>query len=828
MKKVYTYTFLALYLCTSVLTLFAQDRYMEPPKEIAALMMVPPLPETSFSNNYKKYAIVESSTPMNDITYIADFEYKIAGIRIHPANFTASRLSFSSSIRLADVATGNIVDVVGMPNNAQITSVKWSPTDKYLCFLHHTPHELELWRIEVAAAKAQKINSYPLNAVLCGNNAYDFLDDERILYLSVPDGVGAIPEPPAVPTGPVIQESYGKTNKLYTYTDLLTSYYDEQLFDYFATVQFAVFSPQGSTRIGPKAIVKSFTLSPNGNYMMVSTEHKPYSYQQAHSDFPGKLEMWDTKGNLIQLLQDNTKENEEEASAKERSSKEPRKSDYAWRADMPAVLVWTEQAANNQTEEEKKEAPEQKYTTAVYQLQAPFDGEKQLVIRPEYKIGTILWGNSKFAVYTETSTKQKVKNTLSFVPADTTKAPVLLYSESTEVDSLGVFPVIGSPHMVKNSYGANVVFVDDKLSYIYLTYINRFTLDHGTRKDSGGDNMFFIDRFDLKTKKAVNLWTGKAPYNESVVAITDFKNLKFISLRQSVKEVPNYYIIDPKANKMQQITFYTDPCPALRAIQKQLVTYTRKDGVPLTAMLYLPADYDQERDGKLPVYMWGYPRDYKCVADALKDRPSRYLFNVSHYFYIVTQGYAVLDFSAPIIATNTKQPANDVFREQLIMNAEAAINYIDSVGIGDRNRVGVCGHSYGAFMTATLLAHTKLFKAGIARSGAYNRTLTHNGFQGEQRTYWKAPQFYYEMSPFSYANQIKTPILLIHGQMDNNSGTFPIQSERLYHALIGLGGNVRYVQLPYESHGYSAKESQLHVMYEVITFMDKHVKNAKP
>jgi len=895
--------------------LSAQDTYMEPPKELVEIMMAPPLPETIFSNGYKKYAVIAKDSPMNEMAYLAGPEYKIAGTRINPANFTASRLSFSHSIRLADVATGKTTEVSGMPENPRITGVRWSPTDKYLCFLHHAPQELELWRIEVATAVAQKINKHPLNAVLGGNSVFAFLDDEQIIYVAVPKDLGAIPKPPTLPVGPVIQENLGKTTKLYTTTDLITSYYDEQLFDYFATVQFVVFTPEGSNFIGQSAIVRSFSLSPNKNYMLVTTINKPYSYQQAFGSFPNKLELWSTQGEVIKVLERNSGDEESEGRGN-RNSTAPRISGYAWRNDMPETLVWKETirppsdstlrdstqrnttlrgsarsdttlkvsarvdttlkvSAGNDTRlsgsaridstlrgsagsdmrlsgsaridstlsgsslsgsarsdmtaagASRAERPEPKFTTALYQLHAPFDGEKQLVVKPEYPLGQVTWGNGTFALYTATSTKEKSKYTYRFVPADTITPHILLYSESTEVDSLGVFPVLGNPYLIKNRYGADVVYVDDKLSYLYFAYIPRFTLDHGTRKDSGGDNMLFIDRFDLKTKKAVNLWTGKAPYHETVVAITDFKNLKFISLRQSVTEVPNYFIVDPKANKMQQISFYTDPCPALRAIQKRLVTYTRKDGVPLTAMLYLPADYDQERDGKLPLCLYGYPRDYKCAADAIKDRPSRYLFNVSHYFYIATQGYAVMDFSTPIIAQHTKAQANDRFREELIMNAEAAINYIDSVGIGDRERVGVYGHSYGAFMTANLLAHTKLFKAGIARSGAYNRTLTHNGFQGEQRTFWKDPQFYHEMSPFFYADKIKTPILLIHGQMDNNSGTFPIQSERLFHALLGLGGNVRYVQLPFESHGYSAKESQLHVMYEMVTFMDKHLKGAK-
>ena len=849
MKKLFKISFAASLFCAAIVPVSAQDNYLEPPKEIMELMTATPLPETSFSNNYKMFAVVQRENSMNDIAYIAGPEYRIGGVRINPANFAATRLNFSNSIRLGSVATGKIVEVTGMPLNAQITSVKWSPNDSYLCFLHHAPKELELWKIDVATAKAQKISTYPVNAVFGegreGDNVYTFLDEERILYKSVPEDIGAIPNAPVLPMGPIIQESYGKTRSVRTVADVMRSYYDEQLFDYFATVQLVVIGPQGSEKVGPKAIIRSITLSPNKNSMLVTTEYKPYSYQQGHTSFPNKLEIWNVKGEVVKLLEDNTKEEETPVRGAggrgANENREPRKSGYGWRGDMPETLVWTEsltpppagrgQAADDQQDGEKKDEPEPTYTSSVYQLHAPFDGEKQLVIKPMYRIGQVTWGNSKFAVYNEASTKDKIRNTFSFVPADTTTAPVLLYTESTEVDSLGVFPVVGRPYMTRNNYGVNVVYVDEKFSYIYLVSGGAMG-GGGMRKDSEGDNVNFIDRFDLKTKKTTNLWTSRAPFSESVEAIIDLNNVRFISLRQSAKDVPNYFLTDTRTRRApQQLTFYTDPCPAMRLIQSRLITYERKDGVKLSAMLYVPADYNQERDGKLPVFMYGYPYEYKSAADAEKARPARYNFirpNASSHVYVVTQGYAVLDgFSVPIIAENTKKEPNDVFRAQLIMDAEAAINYIDSIGIGDKNRVGVGGHSYGAFMTANLLAHTKLFKAGIARSGAYNRSLTPNGFQSESRTYWKAPQLYFEMSPFSYANQIKTPILLIHGQMDNNDGTFPVQSERLFHALTGLGGNVRYVQLPNESHGYAAKESQFHVLYEMVTFLDKHVKNAK-
>ena len=168
---------------------------------------------------------------------------------------------------------------------------------------------------------------------------------------------------------------------------------------------------------------------------------------------------------------------------------------------------------------------------------------------------------------------------------------------------------------------------------------------------------------------------------------------------------------------------------------------------------------------------------------------------------------------------------HDTFLEQIVAAAQAAIDKAASMGVADPERVGVGGHSYGAFMTANLLAHCDLFGTGVARSGAYNRTLTPFGFQAERRPLWEAPEIYFKVSPFMHADKIDEPLLLIHGMMDNNSGTYPMQSERLYAAIKGNGGSARLVMLPAESHGYRARESVLHVLAEMIDWFDRHLKD---
>jgi dipeptidyl aminopeptidase/acylaminoacyl peptidase len=284
---------------------------------------------------------------------------------------------------------------------------------------------------------------------------------------------------------------------------------------------------------------------------------------------------------------------------------------------------------------------------------------------------------------------------------------------------------------------------------------------------------------------------------------------------------------DVGANRVTALTAFTDPAPQFAGVSAQLITYTRADGVRLSAKLYLPAGYSKEKQGRLPFLFWAYPQEFKTAAAAAQVIGSPYRFTrptgPSHLF-VLTQGYGVLDGpTMPIIGEGTKEP-NDTYVDQLVASAQAAVDKVVALGVADRDRIAVGGHSYGAFMTANLLSHSRLFRAGIARSGAYNRTLTPFGFQAEERDYWKARDIYTRMSPFSYADSVSAPILLIHGMADDNSGTFPIQSERYYAALKGNGKVARLVMLPAEAHGYRARESIGHTLWEMVAWLDKYVK----
>jgi dipeptidyl aminopeptidase/acylaminoacyl peptidase len=392
----------------------------------------------------------------------------------------------------------------------------------------------------------------------------------------------------------------------------------------------------------------------------------------------------------------------------------------------------------------------------------------------------------------------------------------------------------GNPVTEKNQWGRDVIKV--------IENGNKLLMNNPIGSSPKGD-LPFLATFDLTTKKTDIIWRSNEGYFENVIRVMDADKLQLLTRRESEKEMPNYWIKNLSAGSGgklkiadKQLTNFKNPYPQMEGVSKEKIKYKREDGVDLTGDLYLPKGYDKNKDGPLPVFIWAYPAEFNSAADAAQIRGSEHRFTLVNWgspVFYVTQGYAVLNNAEmPIVATNkdnAKQPAakpNDNFIDQLRMNAEAAINKLADMGVGDRNRVAVGGHSYGAFMTANLLAHTKLFKAGIARSGAYNRTLTPFGFQNEDRTYWEAPELYNAMSPFMNADKIKTPILLVHGELDNNTGTYPIQSERMFNAIKGHGGTVKYIQLPFESHGYAGRENLLHLLNEQYTWLEKYVKNA--
>ncbi len=776
--------------------------YQMPPKDIADMLLAKTSPNVSVDDKGEWMVLMDIST-YPSVEELARPELKIAGLRINPANYAPSRQNFINNIYLENIANGKEYKITGLPSPLYAGSVSWSPGDKKIAFTQTSNNQVDLYVIVLATQKAMKVNKTPLNVI---TGSYQWYDDNTLLYRTIVKPATAAPPKPLMPKGPTTQENYGKAAPRPTFQDLIKSPYDEESFEFFATSQLVKNTNGVETKMGQPAIYNSTNISPDKKYLLVRTLKKPFSYAVPAGGFPSNVVITDMSGRVVKELAD-LPSAETAPSGNDNVQFVAR--DFAWRDDEPSTVTWCMPLDSGLIKNKME------YHDAVYALFAPFNIEPKELFKTKMRFRGVTWGNASLALVNEGLTGKQQTQTDRYNPS-TGEIEKIMERNTTDAYTNPGFPV-----MEKNQLGRQVIKLIDNG--------NKILMNNATGSSPKGD-LPFLASFDLTTKKLNIEWRCQEGYFESVVRVLDIDKGKILTRRENEKEVPNYYIRDLKNKDIHAITSFTNPYPQLDGVSKQKIYYKRADGVDLTGELYLPRGYNKEKDGKLPVFIWAYPAEYNSAADAAQVRGSEHRFTLlswaSPVFY-VTQGYAVLNNAEmPIVATSKDKKPNDDFIDQLTMNAEAAINTLDSLGVGDKNRVAVGGHSYGAFMTANLLAHTKLFKAGIARSGAYNRSLTPFGFQNEDRTYWEAPELYNDMSPFMYADKIKTPILLIHGDMDDNTGTFPIQSERLFNAIKGNGGTVKYVSLPYEAHGYRGRENLLHMLNEQFTWLEKYVKNA--
>ncbi|RZL20224.1 MAG: S9 family peptidase [Pedobacter sp.] len=796
---------LNLFLIAGSCSVFGQDAvdYQMPPKAIADLLLAKPTPTVSIDSKAEWMLLTERNS-YPSVEELAMPEYRIAGMRINPNNYSASRQTFINNLSLKNIKTDKSVEVTGLPSPLFAGSVSWNPNETKIAFTQTDKDKVDLYLIEVATGKATKVNKEPLNAIM--GSSVIWADDNTLLYKTITKASSLAPLKPLMPKGPTIQQNLGKAAPSATLQDLIKSPFDEQLFEFFATSQLVENTNGVERPIGSPAIYSSVSLSPDNKYMMLRTIKKPFSYLVSAGGFPSSINITDRSGKLIKNLAE-LPSTEVRPSGYDNVQNVPR--GYEWRDDEAATLIWAQPLDSGLI---KKEVP---FHDAVYTLSAPFISEPRELFKTKMRFSGISWGNASLALVREISRTKQTSKLSRLNPS--TRALETLY----ELNTTDAYNNPGTPVTTKNKYGRNVIMTIDN---------DKLLLNNTTGASAKGD-LPFLAKFDLKTKKSEILWRAQPGSFEMVTDILDPQKLVLLTRKESQKDVPNYFIKNLKLRVADRaVTKFENPYPQMDGVSKEKISYKRADGIDLTGDLYLPKGYDKAKDGPLPVLIWAYPREFNSAADAAQIRGSQDKFTTISSggpIFFVTQGYAVLDNAEmPIVAKDGKKP-NDTFVAQLQLNAEAAIKKLSDMGVGDKNRMAVGGHSYGAFMTANLLAHTSLFKAGIARSGAYNRTLTPFGFQNEDRTYWDAPELYFQMSPFSYANKIKTPLLLIHGEMDDNQGTFPINSERLFNAIKGFGGTTRFVYLPYEAHGYRGKENILHMLWEMNTWLDKYVKNAK-
>ncbi|HNP33123.1 MAG TPA: prolyl oligopeptidase family serine peptidase [Flavobacterium sp.] len=796
-----------LFICFLVSSVSAQENltYQKPSASILALADYERAPNVSIDSKRQYILFIYRST-YKSLSDLNQEEMRLGGLRINPVTNISSSVTYITNLKIRKVTDKVETQVSGLPENARIANINWSPNEKKIAFTNTVANGVELWVIDVASASAKKLTDANLNAN-SGNPISWMNDNETLLVNMLPKNRPAlIDSKKDLPKGPTVSTSDGSKSQNRTYPDLLKNKTDETNFETLLTSELYKVNLSGKLdffKAGDLYVGKTF--SPDGKYLMVTTVQKPFSYIVPYDRFPLKTVVYDASGKEVKVVNEVPLN---EVLPKGFSSVRKGKRNLGWRSDKPAT--WAYVVALDEGDQAKKAD----YRDEVFCWDAPFTGEPKSIIKTQQRFDGVIWGNDNTAIVTDDWYDTRNTKTYLINPSNPNQAPKIIFDRNSQ----DIYSDPGNFETKRNDFNRYVLAIENNNAYL---------IGDGFTKDG---QFPFIDEFNLGTLKTKRLYTSTfKDKKEDLISIEDFKKGDVLVQIQSKNDFPNYYFRNLKSKKLTQITDFKNPFESIKNVYKEVIKYKRKDGVDLSGTLYLPEGYDRvKKSEKLPLLIWAYPEEYKDKNSAGQSNknPNEFTYpSYGSFIYWVTKGYAVLDdASFPIIGEGTTEP-NDTFMTQLVDDAAAAIDAVDKLGYINRKKCAIGGHSYGAFMTANLLTHSDLFACGIARSGAYNRTLTPFGFQSEQRNYWDIPNIYNEMSPFMNADKMKTPLLLVHGDADNNPGTFTLQSERYFQALKNLGAPVRLVLLPKEQHGYAAKENILHLLWEQDQFLEKYLKN---
>ncbi|MGB5499099.1 MAG: prolyl oligopeptidase family serine peptidase, partial [Maribacter sp.] len=779
--------------------------YQKPPQDILELVDVPRAPSVLFDDS-KEYMILLFRDAYKSIEELSQEELRLGGLRIDPKTNIGSRVTYFNNVKIKSLKKkgGIISQVKGLPINPKLTNFNWSPDQKKIALTNTTSNGVEVWVLDLVTYSVTKLTSANINANI-GDVINWFEDGQSLLIKSISENrKPLINTKTAIPVGPTISINDGKKAQNRTYQDLLKNKNDEHNFEQLGLSEIYKVSLDGKKEKWlDNDIYTSINFSPDGNFVLVNTVSKPFSYLVPYRRFPSKTTIYTKDGKKVEtvvevpLIED---------LPKGFMSVRTGKRNFRWRNDKPATLVYTKALDDGNPENKVDHRDE------VFELEAPFNDGDKSILKTINRVYDIEWGNNSIAIAHDYWWNTRNTKTYIFNPSDASQKPVVL-SDRNYQDN---YSNPGNFVTERNHMGSPI---------LTLLKDNAFLIGDGFTEKG---QFPFVDQVNLKDTIKKRIYQSE--YTDKLEELRNYdpKKNELLVRIESPKEYPNYYIKDVKRDQITQLTSFENPFISIQNVHKEVIKYKRDDGLELSGTLYLPLGYDKNSNEKLPMILWAYPTEFKDKSSAGQSTKNPNEFTYPYYgsmIYWVTRGYVVLDdASFPIVGEGDAQP-NDTFREQLVANAKAAIDAVDNLGYIDRDRVAVGGHSYGAFMVANLLSHSDLFAAGIARSGAYNRTLTPFGFQSEERNYWESPDVYNTMSPFMHADKMNQPLLLVHGEADNNSGTYPMQSERYFNALKGLGATVRLVILPKESHGYKSKESILHLLWEQDQWLEKHVKN---
>ncbi|HEX8269446.1 MAG TPA: prolyl oligopeptidase family serine peptidase [Flavobacterium sp.] len=791
----------------STIVSFAQENitYQKPPQSILDLADYERAPSVSMDTK-KQYMLLSYRNTYKTLDELNQEELRLGGLRINPVTNIASTVTYINNIKIRKISNKAEKQVTGLPATPKISNIVWSPDDKKIAFSHTSATGVELWVVDVASANAIKLTEATINANL-GNPFNWFSDSQNILVKMLPANRPKLLDAKKdLPTGPIVSTADGSKSQNRTYQDLLKNKLDEANFEALVTSELHKINISGQASLYKEAgMYTNESFSPDGTLLMLTTIQKPFSYIVPLNRFPSKTIVYNQNGVAVKTVNEVPLN---EIIPKGFMAVRKGMRNMGWRNDKPATLYYVVAL------DEGDPANKVPFRDEVFLWNAPFDSAPVSLAKTAQRFSWITWGNETTAVlYDEWYDTRNEK--IFLIDPSNPAAPAKLISDRNSQD---IYADPGGFETRENEFGRQVLALENGNAYL---------IGDGFTKTG---QFPFIDQFNTKTLQKKRLYqSAYTDKKEAIITFVDYKKGDVLVQVQSKTDYPNYYFRNiKKKNSLQPITAFQNPFESIKGVHKEVIKYKRKDGVELSGTLYLPAGYDKAKRERLPLLIWAYPAEYKDKNSAgqSSQNPNDFTFpNYGSFVYWVTRGYVVLDDAAfPIIGEGTTEP-NDNFISQLVDNAEAAIDAVDKLGYINRQKVAVGGHSYGAFMTANLLTHSKLFACGIARSGAYNRTLTPFGFQSEQRNYWESPEVYNTMSPFMNADKLKTPMLLVHGEADNNPGTFTLQTERYFQALKGLGAPARMVILPKESHGYAAKENILHLLWEQDQFLEKYLKN---
>jgi dipeptidyl aminopeptidase/acylaminoacyl peptidase len=778
--------------------------FQTPPASILQLADYERAPSVAIDTK-KEYMLLSYRSTYKSLDDLNQEEMGMGGLRINPVTNIASATNYINNLKVQKVNGEEPVQVNGLPANPKIAFVTWSPDEKKVAFTNTVSTGVELWVLDIASGQAIKLTEPLVNGNL-GNPFNWYSDSKALLVRMLPENRAALIDPKKeLPNGPTVSVSDGSKSQNRTYPDLLKNASDETNFVTLSTSELYRVDLNGRAELFKEAdIYVAESFSPDGNYVLLTTLHKPFSYVVPLNRFPMTSVVYDLKGTAVKTVNEVPLS---EVLPKGFMAVRQGKRQMNWRADEPATLFYVE-ALDGGDPKTKAE-----YRDAFYQWKVPFVENPTLLAKTIHRFSNILWGNATTAIVHDEWYDTRNEKTYLINPSKPDEAPKVI----TDRNFQDVYSDPGHFELWKNEYGKYVLAVENNCLFLI-----------GEGHTPSGQ-FPFIDELSLESLVTTRLYQSTyTDKMEEIYDIEDFKKGIALVRIQSKNEFPNYYFRNfRQQDVLTQVTHFPNPFESIKDVYKEVIKYKRADGVELSGTLYLPVGYDRGKKEKLPLLIWAYPAEYKDKDSAGQSTANSSEFTYPYYgsfVYWVTRGYAVLDDAAfPIIGEGKTEP-NDNFIEQLVANAKAAIDAVDALGFINRNKVAVGGHSYGAFMTANLLTHCDLFACGIARSGAYNRTLTPFGFQSEQRNYWDAPDVYNAMSPFMTADKMKTPILLVHGEADNNPGTFTLQTERYFQALKGLGAPARLVILPKEQHAYVARENILHLLWEQDRFLEKCLK----